>query len=66
MTDVFDILITTQAIGSATNGVTTGATLPIIDILTQEVIPGVSVGAGAPQGAQNGSIGKTSAKPYSR
>lgn len=66
VTDVFDLILTTSAIGAAQNGVTTAATLPIIDILTQEVIPGVTVAANAPQGASAGSIGKTSAKPYVR
>lgn len=66
VTDVFDLLLQFQAIGSATNGITTPATNPILDILTQEVIPGVTVSASAPQGAQNGSIGSTSAKPYTR
>lgn len=64
VTDVFDLLLQIQAIGSASNGVTTAATAPIIDILTQEVIPGVTVSASAPQGAQNGSVGRSSAKPY--
>jgi hypothetical protein len=66
VTDVFDLLLTYQAIGAATNGITTPSTNPVLDILTQEVIPGVSVGADAPQGAINGSIVGTSAKPYSR
>ncbi len=66
VTDVFDLLLTYQGIGSATNGVTTASTLPVLDILTQEIIPGVTVSASAPQGAQNGSIAGTSAKPYVR
>ena len=66
VTDVFDLLLQFQSIGSSQNGVTTSATAPILDILTQEVIPGVSVSAAAPQGARNGSIGNTSAKPYVR
>lgn len=66
VTDVFDLLIETQAASAASNGATTGSTNPIIDILTQEVIPGVSVAADAPQGAINGSIAATSAKPYVR
>lgn len=64
VTDVFDLLLGVQGIGQASNGVTTPGSLPVIDILTQEVIPGVTVSASAPQGAQNGSIGRTSAKPY--
>lgn len=66
VTDVFDLLLTYQAAASATNGATTGSTNPVLDILTQEVIPGVTVGADAPQGAINGSIAGTSAKPYVR
>ena len=66
VTDVFDLLLEYQAIGSATNGATTGATNPVLDILTQEVIPGVTVAADAPQGSVNGSIAATSAKPYVR
>lgn len=66
VTDVFDLLLTYQAIGSATNGVTTAGSSPVLDVLTQEVIPGVTVSADAPQGAQAGSIGSTSAKPYVR
>ena len=66
VTDVFDLLLSIQAIGASKNGVTTASTAPVIDILTQEVIPGVTVSAAAPQGAKNGSIGNTSAKPYVR
>ena len=66
VTDVFDLLLQFNAIGSAQNGVTTVGTAPIIDVLTQEVIPGVTVSSAAPQGAKNGSIGNTSAKPYVR
>jgi len=64
VTDVFDLLLQYQGIGSATNGVTTASTLPVLDILTQEVIPGVTVAPNAPQGSQAGSIAGTSAKPY--
>lgn len=66
VTDVFDLLLTFQAAASATNGATTGSTNPVLDILTQEVIPGVTISDSAPQGAQAGSIGMTSAKPYTR
>lgn len=66
VTDVFDLLLQIQPAASATNGATTGSTNPIIDILTQEVIPGVTVSASAPQGAQAGSISSVSAKPYAR
>ena len=64
--DMQNSVSVTASIGSATNGVTIVSTNPVIDILTQEVIPGVSVGAQAPQGVQNGSIASTSAKPYYR
>lgn len=66
VTDVFDLLLQYQAIGAATNGATTASTNPILDILTQEVIPGVTVAPDAPQGSVNGSIASTSAKPYVR
>ncbi len=62
--DQFDLLLNVQAAGSAQNGATTGATNPIIDLLLEEVIPGVSVSKAAPQGAMAGSIARTSAKPY--
>lgn len=62
--DTFDLLISTQAIGSAQHGVTTAATNPIIDLLLQEVIPGVSVSKNAPQGASAGSIRRTSSKSF--
>lgn len=64
VTDVFDLLLQYQAITAATNGSTTASTLPVLDILTQEVIPGVTVAPNAPQGSQAGSIMGTSAKPY--
>lgn len=64
--DVFDLSLEYQALSAASNGVTTASTLPVLDILTQEVIPGVTVSDSAPQGSQNGSIGSGSAKPYSR
>lgn len=66
VTDVFDLLLQLKGIGDSHNGVTTAGTAPILDILTQEVIPGVTVSSAAPQGAKNGSIGNTSAKPYVR
>lgn len=64
--DQFDLQLSTFALASSQNGVTTASTNPIIDLLLQEVIPGVSVGGSAPRGAQAGSISATSAKPYSR
>lgn len=62
--DTFDLLLNLQALNASQNGVTTSATLPIIDLLIEEVIPGVSVSKNAPQGAMAGSISRTSAKPY--
>lgn len=62
--DTFDLLLAVNADTAAQNGATTGATLPIIDLLIEEVIPGVSVSKSAPQGAMAGSIARTSAKPY--
>lgn len=62
--DTFDLLLTTAALSASQNGVTTSATLPVIDLLIEEVIPGVSVSKSAPQGAMAGSIARTSAKPY--
>lgn len=64
--DQFDLQVSTNAIGSATNGVTTPATNPTIDLLLEEVIPGVDVGSKAPRASQAGSIGRTSAKPYAK
>lgn len=64
VTDVFDLLLGINAAASAQNGAITASTLPVIDLLTQEVIPGVSVSDAAPQGSSAGSIGRTSAKPY--
>lgn len=64
--DQLDIQLSLQDITAATNGATTSSTQPQIDILISEVIPGVSVASNAPQGAQAGSISRTSAKPYSR
>lgn len=64
--DQLDMQIGTAAIGSSQNGVTTAATNPVFDMLIEEVIPGVSISPNAPQGAQNGSIARTSAKPYAR
>lgn len=62
--DMFDLQIATQPSASAQNGATTGSTNPIINLMYQEVIPGVSVSSSAPRGAMAGSKGRTSAKPY--
>lgn len=60
--DQFDIQVSLQALGSSTNGATTASTLPTIELLLQEVIPGVSAMKNAPQGSFAGSMAKTSAK----
>ena len=57
--DVFDILFTMGA--GTEGGAVTGN--PIVNILTQEVIPGQSIAPNAPRGSQGGSISMTSAKP---
>ena len=62
--DQFDLLLTLAALGESQNGATTVATLPQIDLLTQEVIPGVDTGAAAPRGAQAGSVGRIAAGSY--
>lgn len=62
--DQFDVQLTTQAIGSSSNGVTTASTNPTINMLLEEVIPGVDIGAAAPKGSFAGSKARTSAKPY--
>lgn len=64
--DQFDVQVSTRAASEASNGVTTNATNPLIDVLIEEVIPGVSMSPNAPQGAQAGSIARTSAKPFGR
>lgn len=64
--DQLDVQVGLQALSAATNGATTASTLPQIDILISEVIPGVSIASNAPQGAQAGSIARTSASPYRR
>lgn len=48
------------------NGATTSSTNPTINILLEEVIPGVSMGDSYPTAAQAGSRRATSAKPYAR
>ena len=64
--DQLDLQLGMKAIAEAQNGVTTPATNPVLDILIEEVIPGVSISPNMPQGAQNGSIARTSAKPFGR
>ena len=48
------------------NGATTSSTNPTINMLLEEVIPGVSLGETYPTAAQAGSKRATSAKPYAR
>lgn len=64
--DLFDLQVDVIASASQQNGTVASNTNPLVDLLIQEVIPGVSVGGAAPQGATAGSINPTSAKPYSR
>lgn len=60
--DQFDVLLSTNAATGAGDGnVYTGN--PVINLLTQEVIPGRSVSQSAARGAFAGSISATSAKP---
>lgn len=55
-----------SGINGPENGATTASTNPTINILLEEVIPGVSMGDSYPTAAQAGSRRATSAKPYSR
>lgn len=64
--DQFDLQLTTQALSASQNGVTTSSTNPAIDLFMQEIIPGADIGKNAPQGAVNGSIARTTVKPYSK
>lgn len=60
--DQFDLLLSTAATtGAGDNNVYTGN--PVVNLLTQEVIPGRSVSQSAARGAFAGSISATSAKP---
>lgn len=62
--DTLDLQVSANALGSATNGATTGGSLPQVAVLVSEVIPGKTVSASAPQGAINGSTSRTSAKAF--
>lgn len=64
--DQFDLQLSLQALASAENGATTASTLPTINFLLEEVIPGVNIGESYPTAAQAGSKRGTSAKPYAR
>lgn len=57
---------TNTGINGPENGATTSSTNPTLNFLLEEVIPGVSLGARYPTGAQAGSKRATTAKPYSR
>jgi len=64
--DQFDFQLSLQALSAAENGATTASTNPTINMLLEEVIPGVSLGESYPTAAQAGSKRATSAKPYAR
>lgn len=64
--DLFDMQLDIIPSAAQQNGTVAANTNPLIDLLIEEVIPGVSAGGSSPQGAQMGSINPTSAKPYSR
>lgn len=58
--------ITNTGISGPENGGTTASTNPTINMLLEEVIPGVNMGESYPTAAMAGSKRATSAKPYSR
>lgn len=64
--DQFDFQVSIGASASQQNGAVAANTLPLIDLMLEEVIPAVNTGKNAPRGAMNGSINPTSAKPYAR
>lgn len=75
--DQFDLFLTLASattvsaasnptISGPENGATTAATNPVINMLLEEIIPGVSLGESYPTAAQAGSKRATSAKPYAR
>lgn len=64
--DQFDLQISIVASASQQNGAVLAASNPLLDYLLEEIIPAVSVGGSAPRGSMAGSVGKTSAKPFSR
>lgn len=61
--DQFDLQLSIRAQGSATNGATSNNTNPVIDLMYEEVIPGVGRDGIGPQGAAAGSIARTSSQP---
>lgn len=64
--DQFDLSLSIAAVGAAENGANDPAFQPVINILTQEVIPGKGVSPNASQGSQAGSTSRTSASPGGR
>lgn len=60
--DTWDLLL--QLGAGSENGAPTGGTLPIINMLIQEVIPGKSIAPNMPPAAFAGSVRATSASPY--
>ena len=75
--DQFDLLVNTASgttvagpsstgIAGPENGATTNSTNPIINLLVEEIIPGVSMGEMYPTAAMAGSKRATSAKPYAK
>lgn len=74
--DQFDLLLniaastsistTSTGVNGPENGATTSSTNPTLNIMLEEVIPGVSMGDSYPTAAQAGSRRATSAKPYAR
>lgn len=57
---------TSTGIAGPENGATTSSTNPVINMLLEEVIPGVSMGESYPTAAMAGSKRATSAKPYAK
>lgn len=58
--------VANSGINGPENGATTASTNPTLNLLLEEVIPGVSLGDNYPTAAQAGSKRATSAKPYAR
>lgn len=57
---------TNASVNGPENGATTASTNPTINLLLEEIIPGVNMGDSYPTAAQAGSRRATSAKPYAR
>lgn len=58
--------IVNSGVNGPENGATTSSTNPTINMLIEEVIPGVSMGDSYPTAASAGSRRRTSAKPYAK